>query len=569
MMRIRSSLHATVALAILGGTALTAAMVPALARSQPVVHRSAPKHKAPPAKLQPAAVRLPVGGQPASGETVLSTGRGELFNMPSDVSDVWTSNEGVADVYVSSPRQIHIFGRSPGLATIYAKNKAGQVVYSTNVRVGSNVNSLDRMLKLAMPDASITATTMNGLILLTGTVVDPADSAEAERLVKAFVGNSTEVVTRLRTATPLQVNLQVKIAEVSRSLSKSIAANLLTRDTTGGFQVNLAQGRNFSSIGNSALSSYPTRDFSSQFGFPAGTLAPLPYNPNNPSVALNPVGGTSADFKNLALGVGKTSLGFLGKLFGVDIASAIDLAENNGLVTLLAEPNLTAMSGETASFLAGGEFPIPISQTLGQVTIEYKQYGVSLAFTPTVLADGRISIRVRPEVSQLSTQGAVTLNGFTVPAITTRRTETTVELGSGQSFMIGGLLQNNNSNSIDKAPGLGDVPVLGSLFRSTGYQRNQTELMIIVTPYLVKPVDANSIALPTDGFKTPTDLQNFLLGQDFSGKSGGERPKPTLAPPTTVPAPGIGPSRATPAPAQPGSRKGATAPSVAPGFSGN
>jgi pilus assembly protein CpaC len=547
-----------IALAIVGTTALTVAIAPAMARTKPIAARAAKAAKPAP---RPAPVYLPVGAQPASGELALSIGRGELINLASDVSDVWTSNPQVADVYVSSTRQVQIFAKSAGVATIYAKNRAGQVVYSTNVRVGENLNSLDRMLKLAMPDAAIVATTMNGLVLLTGTVASPDDSAEAERLVKAFVGDRVDVISRLRTSTPLQVNLQVKIAEVSRSLSKQIGANLLTRDTTGGFQFNVAQGRNFGSISNFDTSSFIKLDASSQLGLPAGTIS-LPWSPTTGFVFP---GGTSADFKNLALGAGKTSLGFLGKLFGVDIASAIDLAENNGLVTLLAEPNLTAMSGETASFLAGGEFPIPISQTLGQVTIEYKQYGVSLAFTPTVLADGRISMRVRPEVSQLSSEGAVTLNGFTVPSITTRRTETTVELGSGQSFMIGGLLQNNNSNSIDKAPGLGDVPILGSLFRSTGYRRSQTELMIIVTPYLVKPVDANSIALPTDGFRTPTDLQNFLLGQDFSGKSGAKRPVPTMAPPMTVPAPGMTPA---PVPA-PKPRRSSGASSAAPGFSGN
>ena len=156
-----------------------------------------------------------------------------------------------------------------------------------------------------------------------------------------------------------------------------------------------------------------------------------------------------------------------GKLFGLDLLGSLDIAADDGLATILAEPNLTALSGETASFLAGGEFPIPVSQSLGAVTIEYKQYGVGLAFTPIVLADGRISMRVRPEVSQLSDAGSVKLNGFTVPALTTRRAETTVELGSGQSMMIAGLLQNTANNSIDKAPFLGDIPVLGSLFRST------------------------------------------------------------------------------------------------------
>ncbi|WP_293882202.1 type II and III secretion system protein family protein [Sphingomonas sp.] len=535
---------------------------------------SAPSVAAPKRGVRTASVSLPQGAQRPSREIVLSVGRGELYNLPASVSDVWTSNAGVADVYVSSARQIHIFGKTAGEASVYAKNKAGIVVFSANIRVGENANSLDQMLRLAMPDGSIRATSMNGLVLLTGVVAAPEDGAEAERLVKAFLGDKVEVVSRLRTATPLQVNLQVKIAEVSRSLAKQIGVNLITRDTTGGFNVGIAQGRGFGTIGNASTTALPQLDASSLYGLPAGSLK-LPFDPVTGRFITQ--GGTVGDFAKLGLGAGTTSLGFLGKLFGVDVGTAIDLAETDGLVTMLAEPNLTAVSGETASFLAGGEFPIPVSQTLGQVTIEYKQYGVSLSFTPTVLADGRISMRVRPEVSQLSTEGSVTLNGFTVPAITTRRTETTVELGSGQSFMIGGLLQNNNANSIQKAPGLGDVPVLGALFRSTSYRRAQTELMIIVTPYLVKPVSAGDIHLPTDGLKNPTDLQNFLLGQDFSGRSGGERPKPTMAPPVTVPAPstgGISPSAYAPQAATGSRRPAATrsAPAKAaptPGFSGN
>jgi pilus assembly protein CpaC len=215
----------------------------------------------------------------------------------------------------------------------------------------------------------------------------------------------------------------------------------------------------------------------------------------------------------------------------MDFMSALDLAQTDGLVTILAEPNLTALSGETASFLAGGEFPIPVSQSLGAVTIEYKQYGVGLAFTPVVLEDGRISMRVRPEVSELSDAGSVTLNNFKVPALTTRRAETTVELGSGQSIMIAGLLRNNATNSVNKAPFLGDLPILGALFRSTQWQRQETELVIIVTPYLVRPV-SGQLATPTRGFRAPSDVENQLEGQTFKGVS---------APPArpALPAPGI------------------------------
>jgi pilus assembly protein CpaC len=460
----------------------------------------------------------------------LSVGRGQLIKLPSPMSDMFVADDKIADVQVRSPTQLYIFGKGPGETNIYATAKGGKVIYSTNVRVGTNLNSVGTMLKMAMPEAAITATPMNGLVLLTGTVLAPGDVEEAQRLVQAFVGEQTQVVSRLKTATPMQVSLHVKIAEVSRDLIKQVGVNLLSRDTTGGFLFGVAQGRNFGTIGNQDLSAFPKLDASSIFGLPSGSIS-LPFDPSSGQFIAKP--GTLYDLKNLGVN-GKTAIGAAGHILGLDLATAIDLAETDGTVTMLAEPNLTALSGETASFLAGGEIPIPISEGLGTVSVNYKQYGVSLAFTPIVLADGRISMRVRPEVSQLTSAGSVTLNGFTIPGISTRRAETTVELGSGQSFMIGGLLSNSNNNTIDKAPGLGDLPILGTLFRSNSFRRNETELVIIVTPYLVKPVSANQIVLPTDGYKSPTDAERILGGQSFSGKSDFERPKPTMAAPVTA-----------------------------------
>jgi pilus assembly protein CpaC len=486
----------------------------------------------------------------------LSVGNGQLVRLTSPMSDLFVADDKIADVQVRSPSQLYIFGKAPGETTVYATSKSGQIVYSTNVRVGANFTNVGSMLKLAMPDAAVTATTMNGAVLLTGTVAAPADIEEAHNLVQAFVGKDVTVMSRLRTATPMQVNLQVRIAEVSRDFVKQIGVNLLTRDTTGGFLFGLAQGRNFGTIGNVDVSALPKLDASSLFGLPAGSLS-LPFNTATGRFITQP--GTAFNLSNLGQGAGITNLGLAGKLFGLDVASALDLAEKDGFVTTLAEPNLTALSGETASFLAGGEIPIPISQALGTISIEYKQYGVSLSFTPTVLADGRISMRVRPEVSQLTTAGSVTLNGFTIPGITTRRAETTVELGSGQSFMIGGLLSNNHTNSTDKAPGLGDLPILGALFRSNKFQRSETELMIIVTPYLVKPVSASAIRLPTDGYKAPTDFERVVGGQTFSGKSGGTRPQPTLAPPVNAPPGALSAPAAPQAPKADGD--------AAPGFS--
>jgi pilus assembly protein CpaC len=514
----------------------------------------------------------------ASNTLQISTNRGRLVTLSRPMTDVFVANPDIADVQVRSPTQLYVFGKKSGETTVSATAKGGAVVYAATVRIGNNFDSLQQMLGLAMPDAQIVATPMNGLVLLTGTVRAPQDGAEAEKLVQAFVGQDTKVLSRLRTATPLQVNLQVRFAEVSRNFLKNIGSNILTRDTTGGFRFGVASGRSPGTIGTVDTSKLPQLDASSRYGFPAGTLK-LPFDPKTGNFVLPDSG---ADYSFAKSSTARSTLGLAGKLLGLDVLSAIDLGEQTGQVTTLANPNLTALSGETGTFLAGGEIPIPISQALGTVTIEYKEFGVSLAYTPTVLSDGRISLRVRPEVSQLDYANAVPLGGTQIPALTTRRAETTVELGSGQSFMIAGLMSNNHNNVFDKTPGAADLPVIGALFKSNAFQRNETELVIVITPYLVKPVNAADIVLPTDGYKAPTDLQRVLLGTLGSGTTGGDRPKPRME---TAPAaqPSIGalapvsdtPAPAPAAPAAPAPDRKATKPAdrkqaaPAPGFSFN
>jgi pilus assembly protein CpaC len=468
--------------------------------------------------LAAVAAPAPAGAQPAayksgtyrpSQHVLLSIGEGQMINLPRSVASVWTSNPKVADVYVNTPRQINLFGKDAGEATIIATAADGSVVYGANVRVNQNISSINDILRQAMPGSNISVTTVGQVAVLNGTVASPDDAAQALMLVRAALNPGVDVtkdnaplnivpISRLKVATPLQVTLKVRIAEVNRSVLKQMGVNLLTQDSTSGFHFGIAQG--------------------------GGIHIADPTKP----------GDVTSVIRNA---VGSTLIGG-GKLFGLDILGSLDIAADDGLATILAEPNLTALSGETASFLAGGEFPIPVSQSLGAVTIEYKQYGVGLAFTPVVLADGRISMRVRPEVSQLSDAGSVKLNGFTVPALTTRRAETTVELGSGQSMMIAGLLQNTANNSIDKAPFLGDIPVLGALFRSTHFQKQETELVVIVTPYLVRPV-SGQLATPIDGYRVPDDVQRDFLGQTFTGKSGSVQPTAIqAAPAAAVPAAG-------------------------------
>ncbi|MFM5884130.1 MAG: type II and III secretion system protein family protein, partial [Novosphingobium sp.] len=352
---------------------------------------------APLALLPATAAQAQSVSRPAN-EIVLSIGRGQLVTVAGTMTDVFVANESVADVQVKSPRQLYVFGKAGGETTVYASNAAGDVIWSANVRVGSNIDSVDQMLRMAMPDAHVAVSTMGtNTFLLTGTVGAPEDAAEAQRLVQAFVGKDVNVITRLKMATPLQVNLQVRFAEVSRSLVRQIGTNMSTMDQTGGFKFGIATGR------------APQNSFSNRPEAPLG----VGFN-SVQGYAIDPITGNLAVLPGTAiprLNQETSTLAGVGKLFGLDILGALDLGESLGLVTSLSSPNLTALSGETAEFLAGGEYPIPISQGLGTTAVEYKKFGVSLAYTPVVLANGRISMRVRPEVSELSSQGAITLNG--------------------------------------------------------------------------------------------------------------------------------------------------------------
>lgn len=497
-----------------------------------------------------------------SQDIAISIGRGELISVPGRMTDVFVADDSVADVQVKSQRQLYVFGKSGGETTIYASNAAGDVIWSANVRVGNNISSVDQMLALAMPQAKISVATMGtDTVLLTGTVAAPEDAAEAERLVQAFLGDQTNVITRLITATPLQVNLQVRFAEVSRSLVRQIGTNLTTIDGSDGVSFGITRGR---------------EGFSNQFTVGSGLAAGRELTVTVPDIN-NPGQFVQIPGSSVNQLAGNSTLGFASKFLGLDLLGALDLGETQGLVSTLSTPNLTALSGETADFLAGGEFPIPTSAGLGATAIEYRNYGVSLTYTPTVLANGRISLRVRPEISELSSQGAIQVDGFNIPALTTRRAETTIELGSGQSFMIAGLMSNNSQQTLDKTPGAGDIPILGNLFRSRSFRKGETELVIVVTPYLVKPVNASDIKLPTDGFRAATEPQQFVGFQNHAGKSGSHRPVPTavntsgqapavsaIDPSSAVPGKASKPQQAT---ADKPSSKDRRAEAPAPGFS--
>ena len=447
-----------------------------------------------------ATVAASLAGAQTSGQQIqveLSTGK--LIELSRPAKNVFIADPGIADIQVPSPRNIFLFGKKTGTTSLYALDEEGRPIINATVIVSYNIGGLQRLVQQEAPDSPINFTSTPSGIELSGVVPD-AETAEKLRVAAArYIGDKETLVNNLKVSGAQQVNLRVRVAEVSRQITQELGFNWQSIVSPGAFSFGLATGRNAFLAGGSSLA--PTNfDINGVL-----SRAPSPAN-----VSAIP-GSFFGNFQSSR----------------ATVNSLIDALADQGLITILAEPNLTAISGQTASFLAGGEFPIPVQQATGAaggITIEFKQYGVSLDFVPTVLANDRISMKVRPEVSQLSTQGAITLNSITVPALTVRRAQTTIELGSGDSFAIAGLIQNNSNTDLSKFPALGDLPVLGPLFRSTNFQRNETELVIIVTPYLVRPAGANSFRAPTDGFRPATDLERIFLQRfntDAPGTAGG------------------------------------------------
>ncbi len=416
--------------------------------------------------------------------------KGQMVKLPQAASSVFIANPDIADLQVMSPTMVYLFGKKAGETSLIAVNANEQVLANRRVTVTQNLSGLDRALRERLPNRQIRAGSVDGAIVLSGNVGSAREAEDARRIAQRFVPpEQGEIVNQLTVTGGSQVMLRVRVSEVARNIREDLGFNWEVLGNLGsGYAVGLASG---------------LTDI--RFG-PTG-------NPLRTPGTMN--------------------------LFGAhrgqrwDINGLIDALATDGLVTVLAEPNLVASSGETASFLAGGEFPVPIPQDRDRVTVEFKQFGVSLAFTPTVLSGDRISMRVRPEVSELDFSNAIVLNDFRIPALRTRRTETTVELGSGQSFAIAGMMQNSVNEAVDKFPFLGDVPVLGTLFRSSRFQRNETELVIIVTPYLVRPTaNTEQLGAPTDAFSPTSFIDRVFFGKLTQPGLGPRRAaRPTLAGP--------------------------------------
>jgi pilus assembly protein CpaC len=425
-----------------------------------------------------------------SGVIGLEIGKGVLIRLAKPASTVFIANPKIADIQVKSPRLIYLLAKKTGETTLIAVDENERVLANRRLRVSHNLSQLRESLKSFLPTDTIDVRSVGSSIVVSGSVRSAIDAAEIRRLAEQQVAKPENVILKVGVTEPTQVQLRVRIAEVSRDVLKQFGINWDALVSVGDFVFGLATGTivNTSETFLDGLATTTVRN-----------------------------GGTNSLYGSY-------------KGSSVDINGLIDALNNEGFVTVLAQPNLTALSGKPATFLAGGEFPIVVPDTDNRVAIEFKQFGVSLGFTPTILSKDRISLYVNPEVSQLSSAGAVQLAGFSVPALTTRRAETTVELGNGQSFAIAGLLQNNIRHDISKFPGLGDVPILGSLFRSNRFQRNETELVIIVTPYIVRPTAAASLAAPTDGLTPPTDEDRILHGRLYrpSPRSGEKGPVPLI-----------------------------------------
>jgi pilus assembly protein CpaC len=391
----------------------------------------------------------------------LVVGTGQLVRVDEEFSSLFVANPEVAVVEVRSPRLMYRTGVGVGATPLFAVDDNDNVPMSAHVKVTHNIDALNQGIRSMAPGQSVTASTVDQSLVLTGSVETAEQAANVLQVASQFVDDPTRVVNRLSVATPTQINLQVRIAEVSRNIDRRLGI----------------QWNNLSlSTGSSTI----------RFRGGSGSAA----------------GGAGA-------GGYSTSYGAIRGGFNIDVV--LQALAEEGLVTIMAEPNLTARSGEPATFLAGGEYPYQTVSDNGTNT-EFKNFGIGLNFTPTVVDGNRISLTVGTEVSELNFQ-----NGSDVPSLRTRRAETTVDLASGQSFAIAGLMQNQSSQNASRMPALGTMPVIGALFRSNAFQRGQTELVIIVTPIIVNPTSGRRIATPIDTFVPPNDFEQILLGR-FQGK---------------------------------------------------
>ena len=447
---------------------------------------------------RPAAVSATAAVRDESTRTVsLFVGQTRIIDAPWPVRRVSVNAPGVADVDVTSPRRVQIQGKAPGIAEVLIWSETGET-WQARVEVEADARRLEGQLKKLFPGTALEVAQLGNVVAVRGTL---ARAEQVAQLHRFFELSKIEYVDATNVAGVQQVQLQVKVAEVSRTALRALGINAVYagKDFFGGIQIGSSSG---------------------------------PLNPVNIGIPKGTGLGGSSPFSFLNDAGVASSATLFGGFPHSDLQVFIEALAENQYLRVMAEPTLVSLSGKEASFLAGGEFPIPIAQLGGsgttQISIDYKEFGIRLRFTPTVLGDGTINLHVMPEVSQLSDVGAVMVNGTSVPSLLTRRVETTLEMQSGQTFAIAGLISRSDAATADRVPGLGDLPVLGTLFRSVRYTRSDTELLVLVTASLVEPTstEANPL-LPGMLHEVPNDWEFYWEGRTDS------KDHPRLAPAQT------------------------------------
>lgn len=402
-----------------------------------------------------------------AGERILRVGLGRsvVVDVAEDVADVLVSEPEIANATVRNRNRIFVVGNKAGQSSVVIFGASGREIASFSIRVETDTSDLNAIIRKLMPNTDIRADSINGNVVLSGTAQSTADAQRASDLANRFVGQGSDTMPVLNMITvggKDQIQLKVTVAEVDRSIIKQLGVSLSGTLSSGAFGLGIANTATFPV--NSGVTSQ-------------GSL------------------------------LGSFSSG------GNSFSAQVQALQRDGVIRTLAEPTLTAISGENASFIAGGEFPIPVSYEDNKIGIEFKQFGVGLDFTPVVLNEGNISLRVKTEVSELSDEGAVTTGDLTIPAIKVRRAESTVELPSGGTLVMAGLLKESYRQTLSGVPGLMQLPVLGSLFKSRDFLRQQTELVVFVTPYVVKPVAQSAIARPDTNLAPASDGETIFFNQ--------------------------------------------------------
>ena len=465
----------------------------------------------------------------------IGLGKSVLIEFPRDIRDVMVSNPSAVDAVVLSSNRVFLLARKIGEANAFFFDTAGEQFATMELYIERETAALESLLNRTIGGSMIKVEMLNQTVVLTGRVKNPTDSVRAANIARQFATVQYEISTKdptdgasinkfeksdtetvinmLTVEAEEQVMLKVTVAEVQRSLMKQMGINLGGVINAGNFSTTLLTENVLPLTAAAGLGRLPI--------FGTGTT---PRDPNSSIPAGCGNAGVICSY-NTGPGGGSTygnsgiNGGWSGS--GGQIGAAVRALERDGLIRTLAEPNLTAVSGEPAKFLAGGEYPVPVADNVGALSVQYKEFGVGLAFTPIVLSEGRISLKIETEVSELTTQGAVVLSGISIPALKKRQAKSTVELPSGGTLALAGLISDDTRQNIDGLPGAKDIPILGTLFRSRDFIKSETELVVIVTPYLVKPTSRQELATPADGLYAATDMKaNFLghLNKIYGGK---------------------------------------------------